>query len=161
MNWFAALARRKSASVARERLQILLTHERVAGGHSDLIPLLREEVVAVVARHVAVDPEKVNVRIERGKAVSLLEIDIEIPSASGSTSHAIKRGAAAAGRWLWSPSDSVADLSKGDRVRYQAADASSGSRAAFSSLTLCSLAASVSGTLRTLNSDGCIERPSK
>ena len=81
MNWFAALARRKSASVARERLQILLTHERVAGGHSDLIPLLREEVVAVVARHVAVDPEKVNVRIERGKAVSLLEIDIEIPLA--------------------------------------------------------------------------------
>ncbi|MFZ2017125.1 MAG: cell division topological specificity factor MinE [Methyloceanibacter sp.] len=91
MNWFAALARRKSASVARERLQILLTHERVAGGQLDLIPLLREEVVAVVARHVAVDPDKVNVRIERGKAVSLLEIDIEIPSASG-PAHATKRG---------------------------------------------------------------------
>jgi cell division topological specificity factor len=96
MNWFAALARRKSASVARERLQILLTHERVAGGHSDLIPLLREEVVAVVARHVAVDPEKVNVRIERGKAVSLLEIDIEIPAADP-TSHAIKRGGSRSG----------------------------------------------------------------
>jgi cell division topological specificity factor len=82
MNWFAALARRKSASVARERLQILLTHERGAAGHSNLLPLLREEVLAVVARHVAVEPDRVQVRIERGKAVSLLEIDIEIPSMS-------------------------------------------------------------------------------
>jgi hypothetical protein len=45
---------------------------------------------------VAVDPEKVNVRIERGKAVSLLEIDIEIPAADP-TSHAIKRGGGRSG----------------------------------------------------------------
>ena len=83
MSWFAALARRRSASVARERLQILLTHERGFAGRSDLIPILREEVLTVVAKHVAVEPDKVQVRIERGKAVSLLEIDIEIPSASG------------------------------------------------------------------------------
>ena len=38
MNWFAALAKRKSASVARERLQILLTHERVRSGQPDLLP---------------------------------------------------------------------------------------------------------------------------
>jgi cell division topological specificity factor len=82
MNWFAALAKRKSASVARERLQILLTHERVRSGQPDLLPILREEVIAVVARHVAVEPDKVQVRIERGKAVSLLEIDIEIPNPS-------------------------------------------------------------------------------
>ena len=80
MNWFAPFARRRSASVARERLQILLTHERGADGQPDLIPLLREEVLAVVAKHVAIEPDKVQVKIERGKGVSLLEIDIEIPS---------------------------------------------------------------------------------
>jgi cell division topological specificity factor len=80
MSWFMPFARRKSASVARERLQILLTHERGAEGHSDLIPILREEVLAVVAKHVTVDVDKVQVKIERGKAVSLLEIDIEIPA---------------------------------------------------------------------------------
>jgi cell division topological specificity factor len=79
MNWFAPFTRRKSASVARERLQILLTHERAAAGNSDLIPILREEVLAVVARHVTVDLDKVQVKIDRGKDVSLLEIDIEIP----------------------------------------------------------------------------------
>jgi cell division topological specificity factor len=81
MSWFMPLfSRRKSASVARERLQILLTHERAVEGQSDLIPLLREEVLAVVAKHVSIDVDKVQVKIERGKAVSLLEIDIEIPS---------------------------------------------------------------------------------
>jgi cell division topological specificity factor len=87
MNWFAPFARRRSASVARERLQILLTHERVADGQPDLIPKLREEVLAVVAKHVAIEPDKVQVKIERGKGVSLLEIDIEIPSLAAIVPH--------------------------------------------------------------------------
>ena len=90
MNWLAILTRRRSASVARERLQILLTHERVAASQSDLIPTLREEILAVVAKHVAVDPDKVEVKIDRGKAVSLLEIDIEI---STITQHLLQRRA--------------------------------------------------------------------
>ena len=80
MSWFS-FGRRRSASVARERLQILLTHERGTAGSADLVPLLREEVLKVVARHVAVDPDKVQVRIEREKSFSLLEIEIEIPGA--------------------------------------------------------------------------------
>jgi cell division topological specificity factor len=42
--------------------------------------LLREEILAVVSRHVALDPEKVIVRMERGKNVSTLEVDIELPN---------------------------------------------------------------------------------
>jgi cell division topological specificity factor len=83
MNWFMPFRRRKTASVARERLQILLTHERGADGQSDLIPLLREEVLRAVAKHVPVDVDKVQVKIERGKAMSLLEIDIELPCEPG------------------------------------------------------------------------------
>jgi cell division topological specificity factor len=79
MSWFLPFRSRKSASVARERLQILLTHERGADNHSDLIPLLREEVLAAVAKYVTVDVDKVQVKIDRGKEISLLEIDIEIP----------------------------------------------------------------------------------
>jgi cell division topological specificity factor len=73
-------ARRRSASVAQQRLQILLMHERGSGGQLDLIPLLREEVLAVVAKHVTVDPDKVLVKLERGEAFSKLEIDIEVPT---------------------------------------------------------------------------------
>jgi cell division topological specificity factor len=70
-----------SAPVARERLQILLAHERGLRGQPDLLGILREEILAVVSRHVTLDPEKVVVRMDRGKTVSTLEVDIEVPNA--------------------------------------------------------------------------------
>jgi cell division topological specificity factor len=69
-----------SAPIARERLQILLAHERGMRGQPNLLMLLREEILAVVSRHVALDPEKVMVRMERGRNVSTLEVDIELPN---------------------------------------------------------------------------------
>jgi len=42
--------------------------------------LLREEILAAVSRHVALDPDKVMVRMERGKNVSTLEVDVELPN---------------------------------------------------------------------------------
>lgn len=72
--------RTASAPVARERLQILLAHERGLRGQPDLLGILREEILAVVSRHVVLDPEKVIVRMDRGKSVSTLEVDIELPN---------------------------------------------------------------------------------
>jgi cell division topological specificity factor len=73
-------SRPATAPVARERLQILLAHERGARGQPDLLMQLREEILAVVSRHVTLDPDKVIVRMERGKEISTLEVDIEVPS---------------------------------------------------------------------------------
>jgi len=72
--------RHASAPVARERLQILLAHERGLLGQPDLLATLREEILAVVSKHVTLDPDKVIVRLERGKTVSTLEVDIEVPN---------------------------------------------------------------------------------
>jgi len=72
--------RNASAPVARERLQILLAHERGLLGQSDLLVTLREEILAVVSKHVTLDPDKVIVRMDRGKTVSTLEVDIEVPN---------------------------------------------------------------------------------
>src|SRR6201991_5073162 len=70
-----------TATVARERLQILLAHERgLLGKQPDLLSKLREEILAAVSRHVALDPDKVIVRMDRGKDVSTLEVDIELPN---------------------------------------------------------------------------------
>ncbi|HEX3442504.1 MAG TPA: cell division topological specificity factor MinE [Pseudolabrys sp.] len=81
MNLLRLLSRRTaSAPVARERLQILLAHERGLRGQPDLLGTLREEILAVVSRHVTLDPDKVIVRMERGKSVSTLEVDIEVPN---------------------------------------------------------------------------------
>jgi len=70
-----------SAPVARERLQILLEYERKLGSHIDLIAVLREEILEVLSRHVTVDPDKVQISVDRGAHVSTLAVDIEIPNA--------------------------------------------------------------------------------
>ena len=79
MNLFK-LFRRGSAPVARERLQIILSHERVACGRPDLLGILREEIIAVIGRHASFEPDKVQIKMDRGKSVSTLAVDIEIPN---------------------------------------------------------------------------------
>jgi cell division topological specificity factor len=80
MTIFGFVRRRSSAPVARERLRILLEYERAIAGQRDLMLVLREEILAVIGRHVRIDPEKVTVNVDRGTTVSTLEIDIEIPN---------------------------------------------------------------------------------
>ncbi len=84
MNLFKLL-RRVSAPVARERLQILLAHERNARSQPDLLGILREEILAVISRHDPFEPEKVQIKLDRGKSVSTLEVDIEIPNGLGAS----------------------------------------------------------------------------
>lgn len=81
MNLFRFFTRApgNSAPAARERLQVLLAHERASTGKSDLVNVLRDEIMAVIAKHMQIDSEKVNVKLERGEKVSTLAVDVEIP----------------------------------------------------------------------------------
>ena len=79
MSLFSLFKPRATAPVARERLQILLSHERVAVGPRDLVAILRDELLATIKRHVEIDPEKLSVKMERAAGFSTLEIDLEIP----------------------------------------------------------------------------------
>ena len=79
MNLFELFRRKSSAPVARDRLQVLLSHERSIVGESDLIAILQKEILEVIARHVAVDQEAVQIKLDRGASVSMLEIDVEVP----------------------------------------------------------------------------------
>jgi cell division topological specificity factor len=80
MRLFDFFKRGGSAPVARERLQVLLAHERNAFGQPDLLGVLREEILAVIGRHISLDPDKVQIKMDRGGTVSTLEVDIEIPA---------------------------------------------------------------------------------
>ena len=79
MSLFGLFTRRSSAPVARDRLQILLSHERAFIGGNDLAATLQEEILRVIAKHVAIDRDKVKVSLERGETGSTLEIDVEMP----------------------------------------------------------------------------------
>lgn len=80
MTIFNLFRRKASAPVARERLQVLLAHERASIGRTDLVAVLREEILAVIAKHVTLDPEHLRVRMERGEQMSTLEVEVDIPT---------------------------------------------------------------------------------
>ena len=82
MRLFRFLRPVSSAPVARERLQILLEYERNLVSQTDLIAVLREEILAVVGRHVTIDPDKVQISVDRGAKFSILAVDIQIPNKS-------------------------------------------------------------------------------
>ncbi len=85
LSLFSRRSATTSAPVARDRLQILLAHERSAVGRNDLLSMLREEILAVISKHMSIDKDKVRIKMERGDARSVLEIEVEIPAAVAAT----------------------------------------------------------------------------
>jgi len=76
-------SRRSSAPAARERLQLLLAHERAVFGRTDLVAQLKDEILAVIAKHIAIDPEKVRITTDTKDTLATLEVDIEIRTPNG------------------------------------------------------------------------------
>jgi cell division topological specificity factor len=73
--------KKKTASVAKERLQIILAHER--SGHSvampDYLPALQRELVAVIGKYINIHPDDIKVQLERQDNLEVLEVKIELP----------------------------------------------------------------------------------
>ncbi len=73
-------SKKKSASVARERLSIILAHERASGGvAADYLPALQQELVAVISKYVSVGPDDIKVSLDRQDDVDVLEVNIVLP----------------------------------------------------------------------------------
>jgi cell division topological specificity factor len=83
MSWLDFFRSKRStganAAVAKERLQVIISHERVSRTREDFLPKLQRELVEVVSRYVSIDPDKVQVNLERGGDMSTLAIEIELP----------------------------------------------------------------------------------
>jgi cell division topological specificity factor len=72
-----------TADAAKERLQILLSHERSDRATPDFLPQLQREILAVIERYMRVGDDHVDIKLERGDELSTLEINIELPGARG------------------------------------------------------------------------------
>ena len=73
--------KKKTANVAKERLQIILAHERSGRGASrpDYLPALQRELVAVISKYVSIKAEDIKVHFERQDNLEVLEVKIELP----------------------------------------------------------------------------------
>jgi cell division topological specificity factor len=74
---------KKSAVVAKERLQIILAHERAGrGGAPDYLPALQEEILEVIAKYIHFDRDKIKVQLEKHGEYDVLELNVTLPEQS-------------------------------------------------------------------------------
>ena len=74
--------KKKTASVAKERLQIILAHERSGrnpGGSPDYLPALQRDLVAVISKYIKIDPQDIKVDLQKQDNLEVLEVKIELP----------------------------------------------------------------------------------
>ena len=71
--------KKTSATVAKDRLQLILINERSTGDTPDYLPRLRKELIEVISRYVKIDPNDIQVNLERQDAMEILEVKIEMP----------------------------------------------------------------------------------
>ena len=70
---------KETASLAKERLQIIVSHERNTRSGCDYLPLLQEELIQVIAKYVDINKEQVKVELERSGNCSVLELNVVLP----------------------------------------------------------------------------------
>lgn len=80
MSIFNYLRKRNStAKVAKERLQIIISHERSQRHTPDYLPKLQEEILAVIAKYVNINKDQVSVHLERIGDSAVLELNVTMP----------------------------------------------------------------------------------
>jgi len=68
-----------TANTARERLQIIVAHERSARGQPDYLPALQQDLIAVIRKYVEIDDDQVAVSLDKGNDCAVLELNVTFP----------------------------------------------------------------------------------
>ncbi len=82
MNIFDFFRERKketTASIAKERLQIIVAHERGQREQPDYLPQLQQELLAVIRKYVQISDDMVQVEVDRTDSCSVLELNVTLP----------------------------------------------------------------------------------
>lgn len=81
MQWFKMLFSGNSgtAQIAKERLKVIVAHERVKNSGADFLPMLQKEITEVIAKYVQIGPDEVKVEFEQHGDRSVLELNITLP----------------------------------------------------------------------------------
>ncbi|BBT18056.1 cell division topological specificity factor MinE [Pseudomonas sp. 1D4] len=79
LDFFRERKKQSSASIAKERLQIIVAHERGQRSQPDYLPALQKELVEVIRKYVNIDQDQVQVMLEDQGNCSILELNITLP----------------------------------------------------------------------------------
>ncbi|MAY38872.1 MULTISPECIES: cell division topological specificity factor MinE [Spongiibacter] len=76
---FFRSSKKESAAVAKERLQIIVAHERNQRNQPDYLPKLQQELLEVIRKYVEVNQDQVEVALDNNGNCSVLELNITLP----------------------------------------------------------------------------------
>lgn len=79
LDYLLGQRKKKSANLAKDRLQILLAHERSERNAPDYLPKMREEILAVIAKYVDIDDEKLQISVDEANGFEVLELNLVLP----------------------------------------------------------------------------------
>ena len=77
LDFFLKSRKENTAKLAKERLQIIVAHERTSRSGPDYLPQLKQDILDVIRKYVQIDPEQVTVQLDKkGEQLSVLELNI-------------------------------------------------------------------------------------
>ena len=79
LNFFRSRKKPATASIAKERLQIIVAHERGQREQPDYLPALRDELLTVIRKYVHIDDDQMNVILDTQEHYSVLELNVTLP----------------------------------------------------------------------------------
>ena len=83
LDYFKAGRKKGTASLAKERLQILVAHERAERNRPSYLPQMQEELLAVVRKYVKVEQDAISITLEQDDNQEILELNIVLPDKPG------------------------------------------------------------------------------
>ena len=72
-------SKKNTASIAKERLQIIVAHERGQRKQPDYLPQLQQEIIDVIRKYVRIDQDQVHVQLDKNDHCSVLELNVTLP----------------------------------------------------------------------------------
>lgn len=79
LDYFKSKKTSNTANVAKERLQIIVAHERGQRDQPDYLPQLQRELLAVIRKYVQISDDMVQVEVDRTESCSVLELNVTLP----------------------------------------------------------------------------------
>lgn len=78
-NYFVKKDKKNTAAVAKERLQIIVAHERSKRQQPDYLPKMQQEILSVIQKYVEINLDDVHVNLDNNDDCSVLELNITLP----------------------------------------------------------------------------------
>ncbi|NWN92511.1 cell division topological specificity factor MinE [Marinobacter adhaerens] len=79
LDYFRGKKTASSANVAKERLQIIVAHERGQRDQPDYLPKMQQEILEVIRKYVQISDDMVQVDVDRNDNCSVLELNVTLP----------------------------------------------------------------------------------